>query len=136
MKNQLEEYKGMSTDVPGQTLGDTIAGIVFTKNSAYSVANSKGTVNEAENEVEELHRKCRLLETQNKSIEEKIVDINEDYKMLKSEIEKIKRIKRQGLWSLEIGKWFLLFLRNFLFFILNFKITWIIKLFLIYFLIL
>ena len=97
MRNQLEEYKGMSTDVPGQTLGDTIAGIVFTKNSAYSVTNSKGTVNEAENEVEELHRKCRLLETQNKSIEEKIVDINEDYKTLKSEIEKIKRIKRQDL---------------------------------------
>jgi hypothetical protein len=92
MQNQLEELKNMSTDVPGQTLGDNIAGIVFTRNPAHSVTNVvKGSAHDLENEIEEIQRKCRAMENQNRTMEDKIQDISETYKMLKMEIDRMKR---------------------------------------------
>lgn len=92
MQNQLEELKNMSTDVPGQTLGDNIAGIVFTRNPAHSVTNVvKGSAHDLENEIEEIQRKCRAIENQNRTMEDKIQDISETYKMLKMEIDRLNR---------------------------------------------
>ena len=87
-----EELKNMSTDVPGQTLGDNIAGIVFTRNPAHSVTNVvKGSAHDLENEIEEIQRKCRAIENQNRTMEDKIQDISETYKMLKMEIDRLNR---------------------------------------------
>ena len=92
MQNQIEEYKNMTTDVPGQTLGDNIAGILFTRNPAHSVTSIvKGSAHDLENEIEDIQRKCRAVELQNKTMEDKIQDVLEEYKLLKREIDRMKK---------------------------------------------
>ncbi|MCP3683835.1 MAG: hypothetical protein GY861_14210 [bacterium] len=93
IQNEKEDYKMMSTDIPGQTLGDTLKGMVFTKNPAHSVTTSGGANSQIENDIEDLQMKCRSMDGQNKSMEEKINDMNDQYKMLRMEIE---RLKNQG----------------------------------------
>ena len=87
LQNQLEDYKNMSTDVLGQTLGDNMAGIIYTKNPSHQISECVENNNELENDIEETQRKCKILEIQNKQVEERINDLNEQYRTVKNEID-------------------------------------------------
>lgn len=91
LQNQLEDSRNTVADVPGQTLGDNLLGIVFTKNPALShVPSKKGMNHELENEIDDLQRKCKVLESQNRTIENKIQEVNDEYKMIKKEVDNLK----------------------------------------------
>jgi len=88
LQNQLEDYKNMSTDVLGQTLGDNMAGIIYTKNPCHQLNESSENNNELENDIEETQRKCKIIEIQNKQVEEKIQELNDQYRAVKNQIDK------------------------------------------------
>lgn len=92
LQNQIQDYRQMTTDAPGQTLADNLAGIFYTINPAHSIiSQSGGLLQETESEIEDLQRKCKNTELQNKIIEDKITEMNELYRLLKSEIDRLKR---------------------------------------------
>ena len=82
----------MTTDVFGQTLGDNILGLVYTKNCFYSVEEKqKQEGNETlEDDVEELQRQCHNVEKQNQRLQENIDSMTEQYKALAFEIDSMK----------------------------------------------
>jgi hypothetical protein len=92
LQNQLEEYKNMTIDMPGQTLADNIAGIQFTKNPAHSASSiPKSSHSELENEIENIQRKCKVIDSQNKNLEMKIHEAQGLFKHLKYEIDNLKQ---------------------------------------------
>lgn len=85
LQNQIKEFRNMGTDVPGQTLNDNINGIVFTKNPIHKIENiEKGSTLELEIKLEELERKCKLLNSNNITREEEYKTLEEEYMILKS----------------------------------------------------
>jgi hypothetical protein len=88
LEKQIEEIRLMGTDVPGQTLGDNLAGIVFTKNPIHKIVKiEKGSVAEIENQLEEVERKCKILNSNAQNMEEEINELDEYYKILKREVD-------------------------------------------------
>ena len=88
LHSQIEEFKNMSTDCPGQTLGDNIAGIIYYRNPSFSVVSCcSSNVEKLEFTIEELQRKCKNTEKNNKILEEKIQELNDQYKQFKFNIE-------------------------------------------------
>ena len=85
------EYERMTTDVFGQTLGDNILGLVYTKNPIFMLNENdiKNNDTKLEEEVELLIKKCKKLEGQNNNIQKNINEINEKYNLLKFEIDTI-----------------------------------------------
>ena len=92
LQQQRQEYELMTTDVFGQTLGDNILGLVYTKNCFYSVEEKqKQEGNETlEDDVEELQRQCHNVEKQNQRLQENIDSMTEQYKALAFEIDSMK----------------------------------------------
>lgn len=75
LKNQLLEFKEMTTDVIGQTLRDNLEGIIFTKNPYHQIGSNSGTnsyLSEKESRVEDLEKKCKFLIALFKSKEEEM----------------------------------------------------------------
>ena len=92
LKNQKEEYKQMQTDVFGQTLGDNLIGIVYSKNPGFNEEDEEmQDVGGLENEIEEIQRQCRNLEMQNEKLKENLDELQEEYKQVNSEIEELKK---------------------------------------------
>ena len=91
LKLLQEEYERMTTDVFGQTLGDNILGLVYTKNPTFMLNENdvKNNDTKLEEEVELLIKKCKKLEGQNNNIQKNIKEINEKYNLLKFEIDTI-----------------------------------------------
>ena len=91
LKLLQEEYEKMTTDVFGQTLGDNILGLVYTKNPTFMLNENdvKNNDTKLEEEVELLIKKCKKLEGQNNNIQKNINEINEKYNLLKFEIDTI-----------------------------------------------
>lgn len=91
LHQQRQEYELMTTDVFGQTLGDNILGLVYTKNCFYSVEGRKNEGGQTlEDDVEELQRQCNNVEKQNKRLQENIDQMTEQYKALAFEIDSMK----------------------------------------------
>ena len=92
LKQQKEEYKQMQTDVFGQTLGDNLIGIVYSKNPGFDEEDEEmKDAGGLENEIEEIQRQCRNLEMQNEKLKENLDELQEEYKQVNSEIEEIKK---------------------------------------------
>ena len=92
LKQQKEEYKQMQTDVFGQTLGDNLIGIVYSKNPGFNEEDEDmQDVGGLENEIEEIQRQCRNLEMQNEKLKENLDELQEEYKQVNSEIEELKK---------------------------------------------
>jgi hypothetical protein len=92
LKQQKEEYKQMQTDVFGQTLGDNLIGIVYSKNPGFNEEDEEAQdVGGLENEIEEIQRQCRNLEMQNEKLKENLDELQEEYKQVNSEIEELKK---------------------------------------------
>ena len=87
LNSQIEDFKNMSTDCPGQTLGDNIAGIVYSRNPSHSIVVSSSSVQNKENQIEELQRRCKNVEVINRQYEEKIQELNDQYKQIKFNID-------------------------------------------------
>ena len=91
LKQQKEEYKQMQTDVFGQTLGDNLIGIVYSKNPGFNEEDEEmKDVGGLENEIEEIQRQCRNMEIQNERLKENLDKLETEYKQVNSEIEQIK----------------------------------------------
>ena len=88
LNNQMDDFKNFSTDSPGQTIGDNILGIVYTRNPSHSIVSTNiASIQSIETKIEDLQRKCKKIEESNKSFEEKIQEVNEEYKQLKFSID-------------------------------------------------
>ena len=84
----MDDFKNFSTDSPGQTIGDNILGIVYTRNPSHSIVSTNiASIQSIETKIEDLQRKCKKIEESNKSFEEKIQEVNEEYKQLKFSID-------------------------------------------------
>ena len=91
LKQQKEEYKQMQTDVFGQSLGDNLIGIVYSKNPGFNEEDEEmKDVGGLENEIEEIQRQCRNMEIQNERLKENLDKLETEYKQVNSEIEQIK----------------------------------------------
>ena len=91
LKQQKEEYKQMQTDVFGQSLGDNLIGIVYSKNPGFNEEDEEmKDVGGLENEIEEIQRQCRNMEIQNERLKENLEKLETEYKQVNSEIEQIK----------------------------------------------
>ena len=91
LKQQKEEYKQMQTDVFGQTLGDNLIGIVYSKNPGYNEEDEEmKNVGGLENEIEEIQRQCRNMEMQNERLKENLDNLETERKKVYAEIEQIK----------------------------------------------
>ena len=92
LKQQKEDYKQMQTDVFGQTLGDNLIGMVYSKNPGFNEEDEEmQDAGGLENEIEEIQRQCRNLEMQNEKLTENLNELQEEYKKVNSEIEKLKK---------------------------------------------
>ena len=91
LKQQKEEYKLMQTDVFGQSLGDNLIGIVYAKNPGFNEEDEEmKDVGGFENEIEEIQRKCRIMEMQNDKLKENLEKLENEYKQINAEIDQIK----------------------------------------------
>ena len=91
LKQQKEEFKQMQTDVFGQSLGDNLIGIVYSKNPGYNEEDEElKEVGGLENEIEEIQRKCRNMEMQNEKLKENLDKLENEYQKVNAEIDQIK----------------------------------------------
>ena len=91
LNQQKENYKQMQTDVFGQSLGDNLIGIVYSKNPGFNEEDEEMKEGDGMNdEIEEIQRKCRNLELQNEKLQENLEKLENDYKQVNNEIEQIK----------------------------------------------
>ena len=91
LKQRKEEYKLMQTDVFGQSLGDNLIGIVYAKNPGFNEEDEEmKEVGGLEYEIEEIQRKCKNMEMQNKKLKENLDELEQEYKQVNAEIEQIK----------------------------------------------
>ena len=92
LKQQKEDYKQMQTDVFGQTLGDNLIGMVYSKNPGFNEEDEEmQDAGGLENEIEEIQRQCRNLEMQNEKLTENLNELQEEYNKVNSEIEELKK---------------------------------------------
>ena len=82
LQQQKREYELMSTDVFGQTLGDNILGLVYTKNPSFMLNVEDNDSKSLEEDVEELQKQCNNVENQNLRLQKRIDEINEKFKLL------------------------------------------------------
>ncbi|MCQ2820522.1 MAG: prefoldin subunit [archaeon] len=85
LKDQKKEYENMTTDVYGQTLGDNIIGLVYTKNQAFSLDQSKMNANaDLEKEIEDLNLKIKNVNRHNDRLQEQIDEMEKKFKELQT----------------------------------------------------
>ena len=77
----------MSTDVFGQTLGDNILGLVYSKNPSFMLNVLNDNNKTLEDEVEELMKQCNNVENQNIRLQKNIDEIMQKYNKLSSDDE-------------------------------------------------
>ena len=87
LKQQKKEYESMSTDVFGQTLGDNILGLVYSKNPSFMLNVLNDNNKTLEDEVEELMKQCNNVENQNIRLQKNIDEVMEKYNKLSSDDE-------------------------------------------------
>ncbi len=87
LKQQKKEYESMSTDVFGQTLGDNILGLIYSKNPSFMLNVQNDNNKTLEDEVEELMKQCNNVENQNIRLQKNIDEIMQKYNKLSSDDE-------------------------------------------------
>ena len=82
----------MQTDVFGQSLGDNLIGIVYSKNPGFDEDDEENKeAGGLEDEIEEIQRQCKNMELQNEKLKENLDKLQEEYNQVNSEIEQIKK---------------------------------------------
>jgi hypothetical protein len=91
LKQKKNEYKQMQTDIFGQSLGDNLIGIVYSKNPGFNDEDEElkdeGGI---KNEIEEIQRQCQNMELQNEKLNENLNRLKEEYNKINDELESLK----------------------------------------------
>ena len=91
--NNLQER---STDIIGQTIGDTREGVIFTDNPAYKMKNEFGQ-NQRTVQLERLYdnytKRLKTLEMNNKKLSDNLENIKNEYERLAKVKEEMKNLK-------------------------------------------
>ncbi len=91
--NNLQER---STDIIGQTIGDTREGVIFTDNPAYKMKNEFGQ-NQRTVQLERLYdnytKRLKTLERNNKKLSDNLENIKNEYERLAKVKEEMKNLK-------------------------------------------
>ena len=91
MKNLQER----STDIIGQTIGDTREGVIFTDNPAYKMKNGFGQ-NQRTVQLERMYdnysKRLRALERNNKTLSDNLENMKNEYERLAKVKEEMKNL--------------------------------------------
>ena len=93
----MNDLQLKSTDIIGQTIGDTKEGVIFTDNPCYKIKNDSKNLKtiQLEKRYDDYLKKLKILEKNNKTLTERLDEITTQYEELVKVKEELNLINKK-----------------------------------------